>query len=114
MAHSCPDCGMLCYCGGDIDDCEFDDTPEQMRCGHCADRDNDNDEEPIETMQPHQQRVIDEKRELDVKRVKLATFLDGDTYRGLDPSEQARLRRQADAMMSYALILQERIDAFAP
>jgi hypothetical protein len=38
MAHSCPDCGLLCYCGGDIDDCEFDGTPEQAKCKHCDGR----------------------------------------------------------------------------
>jgi hypothetical protein len=26
---------MLCHCGGDIDDCCFDDTPEQDACMHC-------------------------------------------------------------------------------
>jgi hypothetical protein len=35
MAHTCPECGLVCYCGGDIDDCIFDDTPEQDACGHC-------------------------------------------------------------------------------
>ncbi len=24
MAHTCPDCGMVCYCGGDIDDIEME------------------------------------------------------------------------------------------
>ena len=27
MAHECPDCYMVCYCGGDIDDIEFDRLP---------------------------------------------------------------------------------------
>ena len=36
MAHSCPDCGCLCHCGGDIDDIDFgDDTPEADECTHC-------------------------------------------------------------------------------
>lgn len=34
MAHSCPDCGQMCYCGGDIDDMCTDDTPQQERCIH--------------------------------------------------------------------------------
>jgi hypothetical protein len=34
MAHTCPDCGLVCYCGGDIDDCIFDNTDEQFRCTH--------------------------------------------------------------------------------
>lgn len=44
MAHSCPECGQVCYCGGDIDDCLFDNTQEQNRCGHCPlDGDDDDD-----------------------------------------------------------------------
>jgi hypothetical protein len=35
MAHSCPECGQVCYCGGDIDDCCFENTPEQLHCQHC-------------------------------------------------------------------------------
>lgn len=53
MAHSCPDCGQVCYCGGDIDDCCFDGTSEQRACVHCPfdvgdDEDDDYpvDEEP--------------------------------------------------------------------
>lgn len=48
MAHTCPDCGMLCYCGGDIDDCELDGTPEQDRCGHCPLEGRVCDDDPTE------------------------------------------------------------------
>jgi hypothetical protein len=34
MSHECPECGSLCYCNGDIDDCEFSGTNEQMNCTH--------------------------------------------------------------------------------
>jgi hypothetical protein len=44
MAHSCPDCYQMCYCGGDIDDCCFDGTPEELACGHCLGRDDDDDD----------------------------------------------------------------------
>ena len=55
MSHSCPDCGQTCYCGGDIDDCSFDNTPEQMRCGHCGDEpEDDEDDEPCPTNPPIQ------------------------------------------------------------
>lgn len=37
MAHTCPECGILCHCHGDIDDCQFDSGPEQDRCDHCED-----------------------------------------------------------------------------
>jgi len=36
---------MLCHCGGDIDDCQFEGTEEQLRCGHCDDADDDPSEE---------------------------------------------------------------------
>ena len=45
MAHTCPDCGAACYCGGDIDDIFFDDDND---CNHCLggefDEDGDFDE----------------------------------------------------------------------
>jgi len=28
MAHTCPKCGMLCHCGGDIDDIDFGETDD--------------------------------------------------------------------------------------
>ncbi|HKB54224.1 MAG TPA: hypothetical protein VKD22_09500 [Ramlibacter sp.] len=31
MAHDCPDCGMQCHCGGDIDDINFG---ESDACTH--------------------------------------------------------------------------------
>lgn len=38
MAHECPECGMVCYCGGDIDDCEFNGPGSgQERCTHKCD-----------------------------------------------------------------------------
>jgi hypothetical protein len=47
MAHSCPECGSICYCGGDIDDICFDDTDEQNRCTHCP-LDGWDDDEPLD------------------------------------------------------------------
>lgn len=35
MAHECPDCGVTCHCGGDIDDINFG---EGEACEHCFDR----------------------------------------------------------------------------
>lgn len=35
MSHSCPDCGMTCYCNGDIDDCLFDFEEDVIACTHC-------------------------------------------------------------------------------
>ena len=41
MAHECPECYMLCHCGGDIDDCCFSGTKEELYCTCCMDKDND-------------------------------------------------------------------------
>lgn len=42
MAHSCPECGMICYCGSDIDDCLFDFEEDVAACTHdCSDEDED-------------------------------------------------------------------------
>ena len=40
MAHTCPICGSLCHCGGDIDDLDFG---ERWDCEHCP-YDEDEDE----------------------------------------------------------------------
>lgn len=35
MAHSCPDCGQACYCGGDVDDVLL--VEGSSTCTHCDD-----------------------------------------------------------------------------
>lgn len=63
-------------------------------------------------MQPYQQRVVDEKAELDARRTKLATFMYSDTYAEVDPAERNRLEKQLRAMTAYSDALAERISAF--
>jgi len=63
-------------------------------------------------MQPHQERVIAEKGELDGNRQRLTAFIGGETYRSLDKTERSRLNRQLEAMTLYSNILGERIAAF--
>lgn len=41
MAHSCPDCGLLCHCGSDIDDCLFDFEDDVVACTHCGDEESE-------------------------------------------------------------------------
>lgn len=65
-------------------------------------------------MQPHQQRVVDEKDALDEKINKLDQFLDGDIFKGLPIKEQDRLVKQLHFMRQYYSILGERIAAFPP
>lgn len=61
---------------------------------------------------PHQQRVIDEKAELDIKLAALIPFLSSDTCHALSFDERNRLKRQAEVMEMYSGILGARIDAF--
>ena len=63
---------------------------------------------------PHEQRVFDEKAELDARLQKLRPFLDSVVFGGLPESERYRLRRQADVMTEYSQILAQRIAAFTP
>lgn len=37
MAHECPECGQVCYCNGDIDDCCFNFEEDVINCCHCPD-----------------------------------------------------------------------------
>jgi hypothetical protein len=63
-------------------------------------------------MQPHQQRVVDEKTELDEKLSKLESFFETNIFKSIPEQEQLRLKRQAIIMAAYSDILQERITAF--
>ena len=64
-------------------------------------------------MQPHQQRVVDEKAELDKKATALSQFIGhSDIFTKLDAAEQERLREQNDVMWQYSEILGKRIAAF--
>lgn len=63
--------------------------------------------------QPHQQRVIDEKNELDAKVVSLLDFISNNPiYSTLDPKEQADLYMQLQQMMHYSDTLNRRIRRF--
>jgi len=63
-------------------------------------------------MQPHEERVVEEKRELDEKLAKLSEFGEGDVFAGLPADEQGRLNRQHSIMEDYSTVLGERIAAF--
>lgn len=39
--HTCPECGQACYCGGDIDDCDFGDVEAEINCEHCDGTEDD-------------------------------------------------------------------------
>lgn len=61
---------------------------------------------------PHQQRVIDERQDLDGKIDRLSSFTETSTFAVLDPAERSRMERQLRAMVGYRNILDERIAAF--
>jgi len=65
-------------------------------------------------MQPHQQRVVDEKTALDEKNDKLKAFIMGSVFSTLPYEERSRLDHQYDVMMEYSRILRDRIAAFTP
>jgi hypothetical protein len=68
--------------------------------------------DPVQ-LQPHQQRVVDEKSELDTKILALEKFIAGSPiFTGLPDAEKERLVRQASCMNEYSGILGERIEAF--
>ena len=61
-------------------------------------------------LQPHHQRVVDEKVELDKKATELSDFIGySQIFETLDAEEQERLREQNDVMWKYSEILGERI-----
>lgn len=68
---------------------------------------------PHSTLAPHQQRVIDEKMQLDERLAKLDAFRTTPIFAGLDQDERHRMVVQAEAMQVYSDVLGERIAAFA-
>lgn len=63
-------------------------------------------------MQPRQQRIIDDKMELDSKLKKLTRFIDSDFFNNLSRDKQSRLERQREIMEQYSDILGERNAAY--
>ena len=62
---------------------------------------------------PHQERVINELKELELKITNLTSFITSSTiYPTLDITEQELLVNQKDIMIEYSNILKERISSF--
>jgi hypothetical protein len=64
------------------------------------------------SLQPHQQRVVAEQKDLADKIAKLTTFTNGAMWGQITLAERQRLRRQLTAMEQYDAVLLERIGAF--
>lgn len=64
-------------------------------------------------MEPHQERVIAEKRDLDEKLVKLTVFITEDrVFRGLPEADKGLLREQQLIMEHFSQVLAARIARF--
>lgn len=63
-------------------------------------------------MQPHQQRVADERNELDIKCTALTAFIAGQIFKNLPSDERALLSEQLGWMNGYLSVLNQRIDSF--
>lgn len=62
---------------------------------------------------PHQQRVVDEKADLDKRAIALSNFIEfNQIFPTLDHGEQVRLREQCKIMFRYSEVLGARIAAF--
>ena len=63
-------------------------------------------------MEPHKERVLTEKAELDEKLEKLRAFFSNPLFEGLPDAEKERLQRQQKIMTDYSDVLGERITEF--
>lgn len=69
----------------------------------------------MSTYQPHQQRVVNERSELQAKLKALTTFIDlNATFATLPKSEQDLLQKQEVLMRQYVSVLTQRIAGFIP
>lgn len=66
----------------------------------------------VSLMEPYQQRVVEEKIELDDRLERLAAFLLTPTFAGLPTDERISMIRQQGVMREYSRILTERISRF--
>ncbi len=63
-------------------------------------------------MEPFQQRVIDEKTELDARIKKLAVFLNSPMCFTLEPDDLVLIRQQYGLMVEYSNLLLKRMSRF--
>ena len=64
------------------------------------------------SLQPYQQRVVEELDTLEVKIKGLALFIDGSDFKAVPRDERSRLKRQLRYMTGYRDVLKERIAFF--
>lgn len=64
------------------------------------------------SLQPHQQRVVDEKAELDERLLNLSKFMGQDIFCCLPLGERSRLTNQQALMRALSDVLADRIANF--
>jgi hypothetical protein len=64
--------------------------------------------------QPHQERVIAEKADLDERLQKLAAFMGGEVFDALPEEDRYLMQLQSSVMLSLSMLLGKRIERFAP
>lgn len=70
-------------------------------------------QQPEKQYLPHQQRVVDELKELKEKRTKLLEFIQqSDVFKVLEQIDKDLLTEQYEAMVWYDVILTKRIERF--
>lgn len=67
---------------------------------------------PIPGLEPHQQRVLDELAQLEDRRTKLGTFINGKPFEDLPAKDRQLLIEQFGCMTTYTRILNERVRLF--
>jgi len=63
-------------------------------------------------MEEYQIRVVEEKKDLDNKLMRLIEFMETGGFMSLSLDERGMMARQEMAMVAYSDVLSERIDAF--
>lgn len=69
-------------------------------------------QEQLDKLPEFQKRVIEEKKELDEKIMKLESFIKGDLFKKLNVLDSSLLELQYLAMVQYSQILSKRIGIF--
>lgn len=67
----------------------------------------------VDHLEPHQQRVVAESKQLEDRLNKLQIFLRTDLYAGLPEEDRELLKMQADAMALYLGIINTRVAKFS-
>lgn len=63
-------------------------------------------------LQPYQQRVVEERAQLEERIARLQTFCNDARFYTVERPERDRMTAQLHAMRHYSAILKERIEAF--